>query len=103
MFRVIVFIWIFFFNFLYRCVDGYYGNLIVFGEFCVSCNCSGNVDFLEVGYCDFVIGECLRCIGNIDGVYCERCVVGYYGDVVIVKNCRGELWVVILSLLFMVV
>lgn len=97
--RVIAFIWIPLFNLLYRCADGYYGNPTVPGESCVPCNCSGNVDPLEVGHCDSVTGECLRCTGNTDGAHCERCAAGYYGDAVTAKNCRGESWAVTLSLL----
>uniref|UniRef100_A0A8C4MP16 Laminin subunit alpha-1 n=1 Tax=Equus asinus asinus TaxID=83772 RepID=A0A8C4MP16_EQUAS len=72
-----------------RCADGYYGNPTVPGESCVPCNCSGNVDPLEVGHCDSVTGECLRCTGNTDGAHCERCAAGYYGDAVTAKNCRA--------------
>ncbi|CAK6447793.1 unnamed protein product [Pipistrellus nathusii] len=72
-----------------RCADGYYGNPTVPGESCVPCNCSGNVDPLEVGHCDSVTGECLRCIGNTDGAHCERCADGFYGDAVTAKNCRA--------------
>nr|XP_036864248.1 laminin subunit alpha-1 isoform X1 [Manis javanica] len=72
-----------------RCADGYYGNPTVPGESCTPCNCSGNVDPSEVGHCDSVTGECLKCIGNTDGAHCERCADGFYGDAVTAKNCRA--------------
>ncbi|XP_060056690.1 laminin subunit alpha-1 [Erinaceus europaeus] len=72
-----------------RCADGYYGNPTVPGESCIPCNCSGNVDPLEPGYCDSVTGECLKCVGNTDGPHCERCADGFYGDAVVAKNCQA--------------
>ncbi|XP_036620494.1 laminin subunit alpha-1 [Trichosurus vulpecula] len=72
-----------------RCADGYYGNPTVPGESCVPCDCSGNVDPLEVGHCDTVTGECLKCIGNTEGPHCERCADGFYGDALVAKNCRA--------------
>ncbi|XP_075388834.1 laminin subunit alpha-1 isoform X1 [Tenrec ecaudatus] len=72
-----------------RCADGYYGNPTVPGESCIPCNCNGNVDPLEAGYCDSVTGECLKCTGNTGGPHCERCADGFYGDAVVAKNCRA--------------
>ncbi|XP_038603188.1 laminin subunit alpha-1 [Tachyglossus aculeatus] len=72
-----------------RCAEGYYGNPMVPGKSCVPCDCNGNVDPLEDGYCDTVTGECLKCIGNTGGPHCERCTEGYYGDALIAKNCRA--------------
>uniref|UniRef100_A0A4X2M7H8 Laminin subunit alpha-1 n=1 Tax=Vombatus ursinus TaxID=29139 RepID=A0A4X2M7H8_VOMUR len=72
-----------------RCADGYYGNPTVPGESCVPCDCSGNVDPLEIGHCDTVTGECLKCIGNTEGPHCERCADGFYGDALVAKNCHA--------------
>ncbi|XP_004635889.1 laminin subunit alpha-1 [Octodon degus] len=72
-----------------RCADGYYGNPTIPGGSCVPCDCSGNVDPSEPGHCDPVTGECLKCKGNTDGIHCERCADGFYGDAVTAKNCRA--------------
>lgn len=75
---------------LSRCASGFYGNPQVVGGSCVSCECNGNVNVSEAGYCDAVTGECLRCLDNTAGKHCEACRPGYYGDAVIAKDCKGE-------------
>lgn len=73
-----------------RCASGFYGNPQVVGGACVRCECHGNVNISEAGYCDIITGECLRCLGNTAGRHCEVCQPGYYGDAVHTKNCQGE-------------
>ncbi|XP_035475536.1 laminin subunit alpha-1 isoform X2 [Scophthalmus maximus] len=71
-----------------RCASGYYGNPQVVGGACVRCECNGNVDVSEVGHCDDITGDCLRCLGNTAGSHCEVCQPGYYGDALHTKDCR---------------
>ncbi|KAF0028671.1 hypothetical protein F2P81_019758 [Scophthalmus maximus] len=59
-----------------RCASGYYGNPQVVGGACVRCECNGNVDVSEVGHCDDITGDCLRCLGNTAGSHCES---GFFG------------------------
>uniref|UniRef100_A0A669E7N6 Laminin, alpha 1 n=1 Tax=Oreochromis niloticus TaxID=8128 RepID=A0A669E7N6_ORENI len=70
-----------------KCASGFYGNPQVVGGTCIRCECNGNVDISEVGHCDTVTGECLRCLGNTAGRHCELCQPGYYGDAVHTKDC----------------
>uniref|UniRef100_A0A663M6X7 Laminin subunit alpha-1 n=1 Tax=Athene cunicularia TaxID=194338 RepID=A0A663M6X7_ATHCN len=70
-----------------RCANGYYGNPLMPGQSCTPCECSGNVNPQEDGYCDTFTGQCLKCLGNTAGHHCEKCADGYYGDAVIEKSC----------------
>lgn len=72
-----------------RCANGYYGNPTISGQKCSVCECNGNVDPSEPGYCDSITGECLKCVRHTAGRHCERCQDGYYGDAIIAKNCQG--------------
>ncbi|XP_068093303.1 laminin subunit alpha-1 [Hyperolius riggenbachi] len=72
-----------------KCANGYYGNPSVPGGSCVPCDCNGNVDAFEDGYCDRVTGECLKCIGNTAGRHCGRCADGFHGDAIYAKNCTA--------------
>nr|XP_060631057.1 laminin subunit alpha-1 [Anolis sagrei ordinatus] len=72
-----------------RCANGYYGDPLVPGQSCVPCDCNGNIDPMEDGYCHSLTGECLKCTGNTVGRHCERCANGYYGDAVINKDCHA--------------
>uniref|UniRef100_A0A663M6Q6 Laminin subunit alpha-1 n=1 Tax=Athene cunicularia TaxID=194338 RepID=A0A663M6Q6_ATHCN len=72
-----------------RCANGYYGNPLMPGQSCTPCECSGNVNPQEDGYCDTFTGQCLKCLGNTAGHHCEKCADGYYGDAVIEKSCRA--------------
>uniref|UniRef100_A0A8C0ERI5 Laminin subunit alpha-1 n=1 Tax=Bubo bubo TaxID=30461 RepID=A0A8C0ERI5_BUBBB len=70
-----------------RCANGYYGNPLMPGQSCAPCECNGNVNPQEDGYCDTFTGQCLKCLGNTAGHHCEKCADGYYGDAVIEKSC----------------
>uniref|UniRef100_A0A8C0ER55 Laminin subunit alpha-1 n=1 Tax=Bubo bubo TaxID=30461 RepID=A0A8C0ER55_BUBBB len=72
-----------------RCANGYYGNPLMPGQSCAPCECNGNVNPQEDGYCDTFTGQCLKCLGNTAGHHCEKCADGYYGDAVIEKSCRA--------------
>ncbi|XP_030629418.1 laminin subunit gamma-2 [Chanos chanos] len=63
------------------CEDGFYGNPL--GENgpqlpCQPCQCNGHVDPNAVGICDRVTGECLKCLNNTTGFYCENCLEGFH-------------------------
>nr|XP_002731086.2 PREDICTED: laminin subunit gamma-1-like [Saccoglossus kowalevskii] len=67
------------------CADGYYGDPL--GDFgspqpCRECLCNGNIDSNAVANCDGLTGECLKCIYNTAGYYCQDCLPGYYGDAI---------------------
>ncbi|NXY84481.1 LAMA1 protein, partial [Alcedo cyanopectus] len=72
-----------------RCANGYYGNPLVPGQSCAPCECHGNINPEEDGYCDSHSGQCLKCLGNTAGHQCEKCADGYYGDAVAEKSCRA--------------
>uniref|UniRef100_A0A674BX96 Laminin subunit gamma-1 n=1 Tax=Salmo trutta TaxID=8032 RepID=A0A674BX96_SALTR len=65
------------------CDDGFFGDPL--GEngpvrVCRACKCSDNIDPNAVGNCDRETGECLKCIYNTDGFFCDRCKEGFYGS-----------------------
>ncbi|CAI9596610.1 unnamed protein product [Staurois parvus] len=65
------------------CDDGYFGDPQ--GENgaprpCRACECNSNIDPNAVGNCDRLTGECLKCIYNTAGFYCDRCRDGFYGN-----------------------
>ncbi|XP_038859912.1 laminin subunit gamma-1-like isoform X1 [Salvelinus namaycush] len=65
------------------CDDGFFGDPL--GEngpvrVCRACKCSDNIDPNAVGNCDRETGECLKCIYNTDGFFCDRCKEGFYGN-----------------------
>ncbi|XP_018430707.1 PREDICTED: laminin subunit gamma-1 [Nanorana parkeri] len=65
------------------CDDGYFGDPL--GQNgaprpCRACDCNTNIDPNAVGNCDRLTGECLKCIYNTAGFYCDRCRDGFYGN-----------------------
>lgn len=68
---------------------------------CRQCRCNGNIDPNAVGNCHRLSGECLKCIYNTAGFYCDRCRPGFYGDPLApnpADKCKGA---VCLPLLFL--
>uniref|UniRef100_A0A3P8WAY1 Laminin, gamma 1 n=2 Tax=Cynoglossus semilaevis TaxID=244447 RepID=A0A3P8WAY1_CYNSE len=65
------------------CDDGFFGDPL--GQSgpvrtCRVCKCSDNIDPNAVGNCNRETGECLKCIYNTDGFFCDRCREGFYGN-----------------------
>uniref|UniRef100_K7G499 Laminin subunit gamma-1 n=1 Tax=Pelodiscus sinensis TaxID=13735 RepID=K7G499_PELSI len=65
------------------CDDGYFGDPL--GEngpsrLCRLCQCNENIDPNAVGNCNRLTGECLKCIYNTAGFYCDRCKDGFFGN-----------------------
>ncbi|NXX96248.1 LAMC2 protein, partial [Centropus bengalensis] len=61
------------------CADGYFGDPAA-SQPCRPCQCNGNVEPNAVGNCDRRTGECLKCIYNTAGFYCDRCKDGFFGN-----------------------
>ncbi|CAG5119951.1 unnamed protein product [Candidula unifasciata] len=66
------------------CLDGYFGDPS--GQFtgqpssCMPCTCNGNIDPNAVGNCNSTTGECLKCIRNTGGFFCDQCLPNFYND-----------------------
>uniref|UniRef100_T1J8M8 Uncharacterized protein n=1 Tax=Strigamia maritima TaxID=126957 RepID=T1J8M8_STRMM len=69
------------------CADNYFGDPLVPGNFCQSCDCNANIDPLVKGSCDRFSGQCLKCLGNTTGWRCEECKEGFYGNA-LVPDCQ---------------
>uniref|UniRef100_A0A8C0ZIG6 Laminin subunit gamma 2 n=1 Tax=Cyanistes caeruleus TaxID=156563 RepID=A0A8C0ZIG6_CYACU len=61
------------------CADGYFGDPAA-SQPCQLCQCNGNVEPNAVGNCDRRTGECLKCLYNTTGFYCDRCKDGFFGN-----------------------
>ncbi|NXU56881.1 LAMC2 protein, partial [Turnix velox] len=61
------------------CADGYFGDPRA-SQPCQPCQCNGNMEPNAVGNCDRQTGECLKCIYNTAGFYCDRCKDGFFGN-----------------------
>ncbi|XP_030311591.1 laminin subunit gamma-2 isoform X1 [Calypte anna] len=76
------------------CADGYFGDPAA-SQPCQPCQCNGNVEPNAVGNCDPRTGECLKCIHNTAGFYCDRCQDGFYGNPLAsdpAGKCRAPAW-----------
>ncbi|TEA36180.1 hypothetical protein DBR06_SOUSAS7510018, partial [Sousa chinensis] len=50
-------------------------NGTIFGGICEPCQCFGHAES-----CDDITGECLNCKDHTGGLYCNKCLPGFYGD-----------------------
>ncbi|KAM4529659.1 laminin subunit alpha-2 isoform 2-T2 [Fundulus diaphanus] len=71
-----------------RCSNGYYGQPTVPGGSCQPCTCNDNLDLSGPDSCDPITGHCLRCRQGYDGLTCDKCAEGYFGDAITSKNCQ---------------
>eukprot|EP00069_Balaena_mysticetus_P017286 bmy_10504T0 len=65
------------------CDDGYFGDPLGRNgpvRLCRLCQCNDNIDPNAVGNCNRLTGECLKCIYNTAGFYCDRCKDGFFGN-----------------------
>ncbi|XP_055895968.1 laminin subunit gamma-1-like [Biomphalaria glabrata] len=66
------------------CLDGYFGDPqgLVTGRRsdCRKCTCNGNIDPNAVNNCNTTTGECLKCIRNTGGFYCDQCLPDFYNN-----------------------
>ncbi|VDK28557.1 unnamed protein product [Gongylonema pulchrum] len=69
------------------CAVNHWGNPNELGGTCEPCDCNGNIDVLVEGSCDPVSGDCIKCLHNTEGIQCEDCIEGYYGDAKI-RSCQ---------------
>lgn len=78
------------------CDDGYFGDPLGRNgpvRLCRLCQCNDNIDPNAVGNCNRMTGECLKCIYNTAGVYCDRCRSGFFGNPLApnpADKCKGE-------------
>ncbi|XP_026709927.1 laminin subunit gamma-2 [Athene cunicularia] len=73
------------------CADGYFGDPVA-SRPCQPCRCNGNIEPNAVGNCNRQTGECLKCIYNTAGFYCDRCKDGFFGNPLApdpVNKCRA--------------
>ncbi|XP_068095773.1 laminin subunit gamma-2 [Hyperolius riggenbachi] len=66
-----------------NCADGYFGDPQ--GQHgpsrhCRPCACNNNIDPSVEGSCNGVTGECLKCVHNTAGFYCDQCKEGFFGN-----------------------
>uniref|UniRef100_A0A3Q3DYJ8 Laminin, gamma 2 n=1 Tax=Hippocampus comes TaxID=109280 RepID=A0A3Q3DYJ8_HIPCM len=47
-------------------------------QLCRPCQCNGNIDVSVAGSCDRTSGECLKCVNNTMGRFCEICLPNFY-------------------------
>ncbi|XP_063686656.1 laminin subunit gamma-1-like isoform X2 [Bolinopsis microptera] len=71
------------------CADGFFGEPSYDNpnQVCTECTCNDNIDPDAENNCNTITGQCLKCIGNTAGRYCEECARGYFGDAIDAKNC----------------
>ncbi|XP_069869699.1 multiple epidermal growth factor-like domains protein 9 [Dipodomys merriami] len=64
------------------CANGYYNS----DSICMPCQCHGHVDSIKTPkICKPESGECINCLHNTTGFWCENCLEGYVQD--LQRNC----------------
>uniref|UniRef100_A0A8D1HDS2 Laminin subunit beta-1 n=1 Tax=Sus scrofa TaxID=9823 RepID=A0A8D1HDS2_PIG len=69
------------------CAAGFFGNPSEVGGTCQPCQCHHNIDTTDPEACDKETGRCLKCLYHTEGVHCQLCRLGYYGDA-LQQDCR---------------
>lgn len=65
-----------------ECANGYYNS----DSICIKCQCHGHVDSIKTPkICKPESGECINCLHNTTGLWCENCLEGYVRD--LEENC----------------
>lgn len=65
-----------------KCENGYYNS----DSICIKCQCHGHVDPMKTPkICKPESGECINCLHNTTGFWCENCLEGYVRD--LEENC----------------
>ncbi|XP_037707242.1 multiple epidermal growth factor-like domains protein 9 [Choloepus didactylus] len=65
-----------------KCENGYYNS----DSICIKCQCHGHVDAVKTPkICKPESGECINCLHNTTGFWCENCLEGYVRD--LEENC----------------
>ncbi|XP_036288727.1 multiple epidermal growth factor-like domains protein 9 isoform X1 [Pipistrellus kuhlii] len=65
-----------------KCENGYYN----YDSICMKCQCNGHVDPIKTPkICKPESGECINCLHNTTGFWCENCLEGYVRD--LEENC----------------
>lgn len=60
-----------------KCENGYYNS----DSICTKCQCHGHVDPIKTPkICKPESGECINCLHNTTGFWCENCLEGYVRD-----------------------
>lgn len=71
------------------CAAGFFGNPSEVGGTCQPCQCHHNIDTTDPEACDKETGRCLKCLYHTEGVHCQLCRLGYYGDA-LQQDCRSK-------------
>ncbi|XP_077361762.1 laminin subunit gamma-2 isoform X2 [Festucalex cinctus] len=64
-----------------QCQEGFYGSPAGGAggwSSCRPCQCNGHIDTKVAGSCDQISGECLKCVNNTTGRYCDVCLPDFY-------------------------
>ncbi|XP_058158459.1 multiple epidermal growth factor-like domains protein 9 isoform X2 [Dasypus novemcinctus] len=65
-----------------KCENGYYNS----DSICIKCQCHGHVDPVKTPkICKPESGECINCLHNTTGFWCENCLEGYVRN--LKENC----------------
>uniref|UniRef100_A0A8C4SH56 Laminin subunit gamma-2 n=1 Tax=Erpetoichthys calabaricus TaxID=27687 RepID=A0A8C4SH56_ERPCA len=73
------------------CEDGYFGDPMGKNgpvRQCQRCQCNNNIDVNALGNCNRLTGECLKCLYNTAGFYCERCREGFYKSSMVLGSAQ---------------